>query len=52
MAAPVTLQAMQSKPWDDMKPLLEKYKMIRPKNVEATTKLGGLWVLDAEGKVW
>lgn len=43
-------QAMKARQWDDFKEILQKYKMIQPKDAESTAVMGGVWVLD-EGTV-
>lgn len=44
------LQTIKNRKMDEFKPLLAKYKLIKPPDVEATTQLGGAFVLD-NGKV-
>ncbi|GLC74626.1 hypothetical protein PLESTF_001536800 [Pleodorina starrii] len=46
MLIPEVWKAMKERKWEDFKAILQKYKPIRPKNLETTAVMGGVWVLD------
>ncbi|EFJ49875.1 hypothetical protein VOLCADRAFT_104125 [Volvox carteri f. nagariensis] len=48
--SPQAWEAMKSRKWADFKVVLQKYKMIPPKNAESTSVMGGVWVMN-DGKV-
>lgn len=43
-----TWRTITTRKSDSFKDLLPKYKLIKPPNVESTTQMGGLFVLDGQ----
>ena len=44
----VRRQAMKGRDFAAMRPLFERYKLITPPSLEATSQMGGAYVLDGE----